>query len=60
MTLITQSPGLAVDLAHAVIDEHLRRAASTRRAPKRPPRRAGAKTRSWPTRLWTGRPAAAV
>jgi hypothetical protein len=60
MNSITQSPSLAVDLAHAVMDEHLRRAAGTRRTPRRPERRRTSKARSWPTRLRSGRPATAA
>ncbi len=60
MNSITHSPGLALDLAHAVIDERVRRAAAARRTPARRARRAPSQRRSWPARPWVGRPAAAV
>jgi hypothetical protein len=58
MNSITNSPWMALDLAHAIQDEHLRRAAAaTGRAPRRPKARGG-KPLWWPTRPWATRPAA--
>jgi hypothetical protein len=59
MYSITQSPYIAADLAHTILDEHLRRA-SAHRLPKPPSSRTRKKTRGWPSRLWGARPAPAV
>jgi hypothetical protein len=60
MNSITQSPGFALDLAHAVIEQRLRDAATVHGPSRLRARRAAPRRRAWPTRLWTARPAAAL
>jgi len=57
MYTLTTSPGIALDLAHAIHDEHRRRASSTRRKPRQPTAHSG-KPHWWPARPWTYRPPA--
>jgi hypothetical protein len=59
MYSITSSPRVALDLAQAVQDEHLRRAVSTRRTAKRGLRLPGGRPHWWPARPWAHRPAVA-
>jgi hypothetical protein len=58
MYSITNSPVLAVDLAHAIQDEHLRHARSNRRTPKRPRTEGARRPHWWPSGPWA-RPAVA-
>lgn len=58
MYSITQSPTMAIDLAHAIQDEHLRHAPTVRRTPKRPARHGSGNAHWSPTRPFTRRPAA--
>jgi|1186.fasta_scaffold10728_4 hypothetical protein len=57
MYSITNSPGMALDLAHALQHEHRRQAGPTRRTPKQPKVESDRKASWWPTRPWTRRPA---
>ncbi len=57
MYSITGSPAVAVDLAHAIQDEHFRQARPARRRPKRLSARPDGR-RQW-TSPWSRRPAVA-
>jgi hypothetical protein len=60
MYSITQSPSLALELAHGIEEEHFRKARSTRRRTRRLSAQPDGKRQWAPPRPWNPRPAVAV
>jgi hypothetical protein len=60
MYSITQSPSIAVDLAHALMDDNVGRARGARRTTKQPASPRRNRLRSWRPGAWTRRPSVAV